>query len=383
MHETQKLSVFISYATEDYDKVLPIYEYLEKIGLQPWMDKKNLIPGEDWEKALWKAARKADFFLICLSPLAINKRSFLQREVKRALTIWEEKLEEDIYLIPIKIEECEIPDSLKNFQWTELFKEDDFDAITRAIMEGAKRRNIDVSFAYVDRSNIKIVKKQIQEEHKGKSPYSVDIEYPQFVGSHETWQQEINQLLSGIAVKHLHENRKFGLERIDDFDGDFPGEIESSIDISYTISLIKYNLLSIEFGISTYFAGAAHGNFYAETYVFQINPAYEVKLQDFFNYKVSYLELISNYCTNEIKAQWAEEFGEDDSYNDSIWLDGLAPEENNFDKYILTEKGIEFIFPPYQVGPYVWGTRIVLIEYHKILPYLKKDGVLKEILEKF
>lgn len=381
MDQKQKLSVFISYATEDYDKVLPIYDYLERIGLYPWMDKKNLIAGEDWEKALWKAARKADFFVICLSPLAITKRSFLQREIKRALTIWEEKLEDDIYLLPIKIEECEIPESLVKFQWINLFEEDGFDVIAKSIMEGANRRNIDVNFSYVDKSDIKIVTKKIQEENKDKSPYSIDIEYPQFVGSYESWQQEINQLLSGIATKYLHENRKFGIERIDDFDGEFTGEIESSIDISYTVSLLNYNLLSLEFGVSSYFAGAAHGNFHAETFVFRIDPAYEVKLEDFFSEELNYLEIISDYCTKEIKKQWEEEYSE--PLDDSIWLDGLAPEENNFKTFILTEQAIEFIFPPYQVGPYAWGTRFVVLEYYKILEHLKTKGVLSQLLKKY
>lgn len=381
MDKEQKPSVFISYATEDYEKVILIYDYLEKIGLYPWMDKKNLIAGEDWERALWKAARKADFFVICLSHLAITKRSFLQREIKRALTIWEEKLEDDIYVLPIKIEECEIPESLLKFQWINLFEENGFEIISKSIMEGANRRNIAVNFSYVDKTDIKIVTKKLQEENKGKSPYSIDIEYPQFDGSYGSWQQEINQLLSGVATKYLHKNRKFCIERIDDFDGEFPGEVENSIDISYTVSLLKYNLLSLEFGISSYFAGAAHGNFHAETFVFRIDPAYEVKLEDFFNEGINYLEIISAHCTKEIKKQWEEEYSE--PLNDSIWLDGLSPEEKNFKTFIITEKSIEFIFPPYQVGPYVWGTRFVVLEYYKILEHLKNKGVLLQILSKY
>jgi len=38
--------VFLCHAKEDEEKVLEVYEFLKKYGIKPWMDKKNLLPGQ-------------------------------------------------------------------------------------------------------------------------------------------------------------------------------------------------------------------------------------------------------------------------------------------------------------------------------------------------
>ena len=41
--------IFLCYASQDLGIVEPIYEKLSESGLKPWLDKKNIIPGEKWE----------------------------------------------------------------------------------------------------------------------------------------------------------------------------------------------------------------------------------------------------------------------------------------------------------------------------------------------
>ena len=41
--------VFISYAKEDYEAAETLYNYLIEKGYKPWLDKKNLRVGEDWD----------------------------------------------------------------------------------------------------------------------------------------------------------------------------------------------------------------------------------------------------------------------------------------------------------------------------------------------
>ena len=99
----RKLNIFISYANEDYELVEPFYNRLRNLGLNPWMDKKNILPGMDWEKSIWKAVKESDIVLIFLSKSSTIKHGFLQKEIKRVLDLCEKKLEDDIYLIPIRI----------------------------------------------------------------------------------------------------------------------------------------------------------------------------------------------------------------------------------------------------------------------------------------
>ncbi len=134
------LRIFLSYAREDGARVEQLYQGLCDLGFKPWMDCKDILPGENWELAIKKAIRQADFFLACLSTTSINKRGWVQKELKKALDIWTEKLEDDIYLIPVRLDNCEAPESLHSLQWVNLFEKDGWDRLVRAIQAGQERR---------------------------------------------------------------------------------------------------------------------------------------------------------------------------------------------------------------------------------------------------
>lgn len=135
-----KAQIFLSYAREDRVKVEVLYQQLSEAGFRPWMDKKDLLPGERWKSSIGRAIRRSDFFVICLSTNSVHKRGFFQKEIRSALEIWREKLESDIYLIPVRLDDCEVPDSLSEFQWLNLFKEDDWTHLVRALQTGIERR---------------------------------------------------------------------------------------------------------------------------------------------------------------------------------------------------------------------------------------------------
>jgi len=132
--------IFLCYTRPDRSKVEDLYEKLSSAGFKPWMDKRDILPGEQWEVSIQKAIRNSDFFLACLSVNSVDRRGYLQKEIKDALTIWQEKLSEDIYLIPVRLEECIVPDELRRFQYADLFEKDGWTKLVKAIQEGMVRR---------------------------------------------------------------------------------------------------------------------------------------------------------------------------------------------------------------------------------------------------
>lgn len=143
--ETKEVRLFLSYARNDHDKVEKLYQDLADAGFKPWMDTKDILPGEDWRKALNKAISEAHFFLACLSNNSVNKRGIIQDEIKAALETWRQKLEDDIYLIPVRLEKCEAPESLARFQWVDLFKPGGLERLIRALKVGMERLGISQS----------------------------------------------------------------------------------------------------------------------------------------------------------------------------------------------------------------------------------------------
>jgi hypothetical protein len=135
--------IFLSYARDDQTKVKETYKRLEAEGYQPWMDQYDILPGENWALCIRNAIKKADFFLIFLSNHSVNRRGVLQKEIRAALASEDGMLPTDIYLIPVRISDCLIPDELSTYQRVDLFEESGWDRLLSAIKAGLKRRASD------------------------------------------------------------------------------------------------------------------------------------------------------------------------------------------------------------------------------------------------
>jgi TIR domain len=141
-----EVQIFLSYAKQDRQKVSKLYDFLAAQGFNPWMDKKNLLPGMKWRPTIEKAIHDSDFFVACTSHNSVNRRGFLQKEIKIALDILDQMLDEDIYLIPARLEDCEIPRQLSvELQWADLYEPDGCNQLVQAIYFGIEKRSIGVS----------------------------------------------------------------------------------------------------------------------------------------------------------------------------------------------------------------------------------------------
>src|SRR5215510_2782237 len=118
------------------------------------MDTKNILPGEKWQRSIQHAIQQSQFFLACLSLTSVTKRSYLRREFREALEKRQEMLDSDIYLIPVRLEECEIPEELREYQWVDLFKEDGWTRLVDALQVGMERRGVSSSSPRQDRTQV-------------------------------------------------------------------------------------------------------------------------------------------------------------------------------------------------------------------------------------
>ncbi len=115
----KKLFVFLSHASEDIPAVRRLYKRLKTDGFDPWLDEERLLPGQDWSLEIEKAMRTSDAILLCFSALSVAKEGYLQREYKRAMQHQEEKPEGTIFVIPVRLDECELPFSMREIQWVD------------------------------------------------------------------------------------------------------------------------------------------------------------------------------------------------------------------------------------------------------------------------
>ena len=122
---------FISYVGEDHRRVLNLKKALENRGVQVWMNREQIGPGELFKEELRKAIEKGAFFLACFSSRYLNRRSHYQNE-ELALAVEQLRLRGDQkWFIPVLLERAQISTfdrevypgrRLSDYQFISLFK---------------------------------------------------------------------------------------------------------------------------------------------------------------------------------------------------------------------------------------------------------------------
>ncbi|MFG6104936.1 SUMF1/EgtB/PvdO family nonheme iron enzyme [Leptothoe sp. EHU-05/26/07-4] len=135
------VQIFLAHASEDKAKVMELYEHLKKKGYKPWLDKKDLLGGQLWDDEIKKAINSSDVFLACLSQRSVEKQGYVQKEFRMALQKCGELPDGKIYLIPLRLDDCEIPNlrqreygvNIRDYQWVDLFEPDGFEQLVKSI----------------------------------------------------------------------------------------------------------------------------------------------------------------------------------------------------------------------------------------------------------
>lgn len=112
----EELRVFLCHASGDKPTVRGLYHRLRADGFEPWLDEEDLLPGQKWQREIPKAVRASDVVIVCLSNTALTKAGYVQEEIKFALDIADQQPEEAIFLIPVRLEACDVPERLQGLQ---------------------------------------------------------------------------------------------------------------------------------------------------------------------------------------------------------------------------------------------------------------------------
>ncbi len=117
-----RIHVFLAYAEEDRVQVKKLYHALQKAGLEPWMDQEKLLPGQNWPRAIERAIELSDFFVGCFSRRSAVKHGHFQCELRYALDLAARVPLEDIFLVPVRLNDCEVPGHIaRKVQYVDLF----------------------------------------------------------------------------------------------------------------------------------------------------------------------------------------------------------------------------------------------------------------------
>jgi predicted nucleotide-binding protein len=127
--------LFVSYAREDADKVLPIVEAVRaeyrvrSLDVDVWVDMDNLSPGQRWDAVITTALRESIGLLVFVSPAAM-KSDWVRSEIRAAA----ENL--DRLIIPVILRHVpDLPSVIAMRQWLDLSGRRDGEDLQRAAQQ--------------------------------------------------------------------------------------------------------------------------------------------------------------------------------------------------------------------------------------------------------
>jgi hypothetical protein len=131
--QPSRLRAFLCHSSSDKPTVRTLYRRLRDDNVEPWLDEEEILPGQDWDREIRKAIRACDVVLVCLSKNSVSKVGYIQKEIKDVLDVADEQPDGTIFLIPVRLEPCDVPDRITRWQWVDLFKEAGYELLIRTL----------------------------------------------------------------------------------------------------------------------------------------------------------------------------------------------------------------------------------------------------------
>jgi formylglycine-generating enzyme required for sulfatase activity len=143
------LKVFLYHAASDRIAARDLYLRLISDGVDAWLVKERLLPGQDWKEEIQKAVTEAEAVVVCVSR-GFDQLEFRQKDVRAAFDSTIGELDGEVFIVPVRLEECSPPENLRKWQGIDLFEEAGYEKLISSLQ--AKADQIGASIQAKDSS---------------------------------------------------------------------------------------------------------------------------------------------------------------------------------------------------------------------------------------
>lgn len=190
-----------------------------------------------------------------------------------------------------------------------------------------------------------------------------------------------NYAAAGFSKIHMW-YRKWVKEQFEEFeknmqDWESVDDMESTEEMSASTHYMDKELLSVYAGGSSYFSGAAHPNHNSSTQLWNLVNQTQIPVNELFEPNASWEKKLSKWVIEDIKQQ----FGKDWELDDASVKEGAGPDAKNFQRFLVSDKGLEILFDPYEVGPYAMGSVSVTLPWKKLKGIVNTEGPVGKFVE--
>jgi len=365
----------MSYARPDRERVLSFFEWLSSRGINVWMDCRSIKAGQNWEYEIHRALNRSTFVLAFISKHSFDRRGYIQKELKLALNKKDEKLIDDIYIIPILLDnEVEIPVQIKDLHYIKASDPNCLEQIRDSITHQLDRLGIE-RHEIQQQEQVYWTYDIRKEEWDGIPGYEVELQFISFRS--DTFQNvsDIGEYIKADLLTALFQHRA---NKISPIHGVFNyGQDRfvrtNTYDARCSEPIIQGKVISIQYAIHWYGAGAAHPNHHFRTYVFLLDPVMRIEsLKNIFEAPDDALKQVQKLVREALSKIRLNDSEADEWKLDAEWITEGTLKWDDFGAFVFQKDGINILFPPYQVGPYAYGSHSVTIPYEPIVPQIQE-----------
>lgn len=357
-------SVFLSYTSADRSRVVPYFEHLKSAGFNVWMDT-TIKGGQNWDFEIQRALKKASLIVCFFSSSSLNRRGYVQREIKIALDFASDKLESDIFLIPVILdEEVGIPEQISHIQAIRGTFDDNVRSLISSIHH--QYRELGYTVDIQDETNeFSSTSREFEEKWDGFPGYDVRLDLVDLQSTRYPQVGEAASIVNGWLYGSLHAERTVKLHQnpeIFDF-ADRQSLRTNAWDASLTKTELTGTSLSVLYSVHWYGAGAAHPNHHFNSFCFSLNPMIHIKsLAEIFTDPDKSLDSVRSLVrlffieVHERRGEFQKE-----------WVESGTNDWGNLSAFAFRKDGVEILFAPYEINCYAAGSHSVIIPYGLIV----------------
>ncbi|MBD1365386.1 TIR domain-containing protein [Mucilaginibacter sp. ZT4R22] len=355
--------VFIAHAKEDAAVARELYNHFNiSTPFKPWLDKVDLLPGNNWRDEIGQALRHADFIIVLFSKIAVAKTGYVQKEFKLALDYCDERPEDSIYIIPVLVDNCVIPEKFAKYQWVSLGDWDAYNQIHSALR---KQRDI-----YVQREMSKVAQdlsyeygiETIDETIGTKVFHKINITYPQFIKTSIKALVHLNAYILADVYRMYNDFLKISCPDEPNGNPHHPGNELGTI---YNFELITTEFISLTVYSSSY-TGGAHGQYGTLGMNFQLQPLMKIELEELLDYFTENLKAVAFLCKEKLLQRALQVFEIDNE--EEFFLHRIEDNLNwdLFRNFYVGDQTLTFIFVPYQLTARAYGQHEIIITFDEL-----------------
>lgn len=131
--------IILCHAFEDKKVVGRVYDALQASGFEVWIDSESVFGEQDPEPDMAVWLGQAACMLVFLSKNSVRKIGSTHHEFGQLIDTWKDMPEDTVYTVPVRINDCEIPELLSRLDHIDLFEDEGLDQVIRCLHEGGPK----------------------------------------------------------------------------------------------------------------------------------------------------------------------------------------------------------------------------------------------------